>query len=406
MIQRLMNFFAPEPASDANPPGFLRTPRLALQNFDPVILWVPIFLMLLGLVMVFSASIALPGSPKFKDYSSYSFVFRQFISLVLGFFVAVFGFRLPSKDWEKIAPLLFIFTMFLLVLVLIPGVGRSVGGARRWLPLGIMNLQPSELMKIACALYAASYCVRKQGALEHFKSGILPIAIVVVLTGGLLMGEPDLGAFMVIFAVTMGVVFLGGVNAKMFAGMAGVAAVGFVTLVLAFPFRRARLFAYLDPWSKDHAEGKAYQLTQSLIAFGRGELWGVGLGDSVQKMFYLPEAHTDFILAVIGEEFGFIGVTVVIGAFTILVHRMFRIAREALVFERNFQALAVQGLGIWFGVQSFINIGVNLGLLPTKGLTLPFVSYGGSAILMNCLAIAFVLRVDYENRCLMRGEKL
>jgi cell division protein FtsW len=269
-----------------------------------------------------------------------------------------------------------------------------------------MNLQPSELMKIACALYAASYCVRKQGALEHFKSGILPIVIVVVLTGGLLMGEPDLGAFMVIFAVTMGVVFLGGMNAKVFVGVAGLAAAGFVTLVLAFPFRRARLFAYLDPWSKDHAEGKAYQLTQSLIAFGRGELWGVGLGDSVQKMFYLPEAHTDFILAVIGEEFGFIGVTVVIGAFTILVHRMFRIAREALVFERNFQALAVQGLGIWFGVQSFINIGVNLGLLPTKGLTLPFVSYGGSAILMNCLAIAFVLRVDYENRCLMRGEKL
>jgi cell division protein FtsW len=300
--------------------------------------------------------------------------------------------------------LIFIFALFLLMLVLIPGVGRVVGGARRWLPMGFMNLQPSELMKIACALYAASYCVRKQHDIKDLGKGVLPIVIVIGLIGGLLMLEPDMGAFMVIAAIILGVIFLGGVNYKVFAALIGSCVVGFSILVLAIQFRRERFFAYLDPWAKDHSEGKAYQLTQALIAFGRGELFGVGLGDSVQKMFYLPEAHTDFILAVIGEELGLIGVWAVILAFTVLVRRMFSIAREAMAFERTFQALAVQGLGIWFGVQGFINMGVNMGVLPTKGLTLPFVSYGGSAILVNCLAIAFVLRVDYENRRLMRGE--
>ena len=392
-------------AADAkNTPSFLRQPALAAQEVDWVVLWVPILLMLGGLIMVYSASIALPDSSKFKNYSHYSFFIRHAMSLVVAFVAAFVGFRIPTKTWEKLAPLAFVVVLFLLVLVLVPGIGKGVNGARRWVPLGFTNLQPSELMKITCALYAASYCVRKQHDIKDIGKGVVPMLVVMGLIGMLLMLEPDMGAFMVIVAITMGVIFLGGVNYKVFAALVAALIAGFTAMVIFTPWRAARLFAYLDPWTKDNAEGKAYQLTQSLIAFGRGELFGVGLGDSVQKMFYLPEAHTDFILAVIGEEFGLIGVWAVILAFTVLVRRMFSIAREAMAFERTFQALAVQGVGIWFGVQGFINMGVNMGVLPTKGLTLPFVSYGGSAILVNCLAIAFVLRVDYENRRLMRGE--
>ena len=392
-------------ASDKNTsaPSFLRSPALA-QEVDWVVLWVPVLLMMTGLIMVYSASVALPDSSKFKNYGHYYFVIRHALSLLVAFVVAYVGFRIPTKTWEKLAPLAFVVVLFLLILVLVPGIGKGVNGARRWVPLGITNLQPSELMKLTCALYAASYCVRKQHDIKDIGKGVVPMVVVIGLIGVLLMLEPDMGAFMVVVAITMGVIFLGGVNYKVFAALVGALVAGFAAMVVFTPWRAARLFAYLDPWTKDNSEGKAYQLTQSLIAFGRGELFGVGLGDSVQKMFYLPEAHTDFILAVIGEEFGLMGVWAVVLAFTVLVRRMFSIAREAMAFERTFQALAVQGLAIWFGVQGFINMGVNMGVLPTKGLTLPFVSYGGSALLVNCLAIAFVLRVDYENRCLMRGE--
>jgi cell division protein FtsW len=323
---------------------------------------------------------------------------------MVAFLVAYVGFRIPTKTWEKLAPLAFVVVLFLLILVLVPGIGKGVNGARRWVPLGFTNLQPSELMKLTCALYAASYCVRKQHDIKDIGKGVVPMVVGIGLIGVLLMLEPDMGAFMVVVAITMGVIFLGGVNYKVFAALVGALVAGFAAMVVFTPWRAARLFAYLDPWTKDNSEGKAYQLTQSLIAFGRGELFGVGLGDSVQKMFYLPEAHTDFILAVIGEEFGLLGVWAVIIAFTVLVRRLFSIAREAMAFDRVFQSLAVQGIAIWFGAQGFINMGVNMGVLPTKGLTLPFVSYGGSGILVNCLAIAFVLRVDYENRRLMRGE--
>lgn len=384
----------------------LGVPKLVRQDIDLVVLWVPILLMFWGLVMVYSASVALPNSPKFENYSPYHFFLRHMMAIAIALIASVFAFRLPTKTWEKLAPLLFVIALFLLVLVLVPHVGRVVNGARRWLPLGVMNLQPSEVMKLACALYAASYCVRKQNDITDFGKGFVPMAVVMGLVGALLLLEPDLGAFMVVVSIAMAVVFLGGVNYKVFAGIVVSLVLAFSAIILLSPWRRARLFAYLDPWHEANAQGSAYQLTQSLIAFGRGELFGVGLGDSVQKMFYLPEAHTDFILAVIGEEFGLLGVWTVIIAFTLLIRRMFAIAREAMAFERTFQALAVQGLAIWFGAQAFINMGVNMGVLPTKGLTLPFVSYGGSAILMGCLAIAFVLRVDFENRRLMRGEKV
>lgn len=384
-------------------PNFLRTPSLAQQQIDWVVLWVPVLLMFWGLIMVYSASIALPDSSRYKNYGHASFALKHGFGILVGLGVGVFAFRVPSMTWEKLAPLMFVGTLFLLVIVLI--VGRDVGGGRRWLPLGVMNLQPSELMKIASALYAASYCVRKQRDILDFGKGVVPMMVVILIVGALLMLEPDLGAFMVVASITMGVIFLGGVNWKVFAGMVGSLLLAFAAMVLFVPWRAKRFFAYLDPFEKANAEHSGYQLTQSLIAFGRGELFGVGLGDSVQKMYYLPEAHTDFILAVIGEEFGLIGVWTVIIAFTILVRRLFSIAREAMVFDRIFQALAVQGIAIWFGAQGFINMGVNMGVLPTKGLTLPFISYGGSGILVNCLAIAFVLRVDYENRQIMRGEK-
>ena len=385
----------------------LGVPKLVRQDIDLVVLWVPVLLIFWGLIMVYSASVALPtSSRKYAEYSPYHFFLRHAMAIFVAFVLAVFAFRLPTKTWEKLAPLFFATALFLLILVLVPHIGRSVNGSRRWLPLGIMNLQPSEVMKLACALYAASYCVRKQDNIKDFSKGVVPMAFVVGMVGLLLILEPDLGAFMIVVSVVMGVIFLGGVNYKVFAALVSALVSGFVAMIIFTPYRAARLFAYLDPWQIDNAQGGAYQLTQSLIAFGRGELFGVGLGDSVQKMDYLPEAHTDFIFAVIGEEFGLLGVWAVIVAFTILIRRMFAIAREAMAFERTFQALAVQGLAIWFGAQAFINMGVNMGVLPTKGLTLPFVSYGGSAILMGCLAIAFVLRVDFENRRLMRGEKV
>jgi cell division protein FtsW len=239
--------------------------------------------------------------------------------------------------------------------------------------------------------------------IHQFRKGFLPMAAVVVLVGALLQLEPDLGAFMVIAAIAFGVLFLGGVNARMFAGLSVVMAVGFVLLVMLNPWRRARFFAYLDPFEEDNAAGKAYQLTHSLIAFGRGEWFGVGLGSSIEKLMFLPEAHTDFLLAVIAEELGFAGVAAVIVLFVWLLYRTYAIGRQAARLERPFAALVAQGIGVWIGVQTFINMGVNVGVLPTKGLTLPLLSFGGSGIVANCIALAILLRIDYENRLLLRG---
>ena len=376
----------------------------AWQDVDPVLLWVPVLLMFFGLIMVYSASIALPDSPKYHNYSRYSFFIKHALSIGVGLFVALLGLKTSTETWQKLAPVGLIVAIVLLVIVLIPHVGLRVNGARRWLPLGIMNFQPSELMKLAACFYAADFCVRKNADIRDITKGILPMVVVLGMTSLLLLLEPDMGALMVIAMITLGVIFLGGVNYKVFGALFATMVAAFAALVIFTPWRAKRIFAYLNPWDEENAQGGAYQLTQSLIAFGRGELWGQGLGASVQKMFYLPEAHTDFIMAVIGEEFGLLGVWAVIAAFTLLVYKMFMVAREAMVFERNFQALAVQGISIWLGVQSFINIGVNMGMLPTKGLTLPFISYGGSALMFNCLAMAFVLRVDYENRCIKRGD--
>ncbi|PLQ01253.1 putative lipid II flippase FtsW [Cupriavidus pauculus] len=380
--------------------------RSRMMEYDQPLLWVAIVLLTFGLVMVYSASIALPDSPRYANYREVHFLMRHAFALFIGLSVGLAAFQVPVKVWDKYAPKLFIIALVLLVMVLVPFVGKGVNGARRWIPLGVMNFQPSELMKLAVVLYAANYTVRKQEWMQTVSKGFLPMGVAVVVVGMLLLLEPDMGAFLVIAAVAMGILFLGGINGKLFAGLVGVAVGAFALLITASPWRRERIFAYLNPWEESNALGKAYQLTHSLIAFGRGEWTGVGLGGSIEKLHYLPEAHTDFILAVIGEEFGFIGVLVMIVLFYWLVRRCFNIGRTALQLDRTFAGLVAKGIGVWVGWQTFINMGVNLGLLPTKGLTLPLVSYGGSGILMNCVALAIVLRIDYENRVLMRGGKV
>jgi len=376
-----------------------------VMGFDQGLVWVVMALLLLGLVMVYSASIALPASPKFANYAATHFFSRHMFSLSLALATACIVVQIPMSVWERAAPWLFVASLVLLMLVLIPHVGKGVNGARRWLPLGVMNFQPSELAKLAITLYAADYMVRKMEVKEHFFRAVAPMAVAVGVVGLLLLAEPDMGAFMVIAAIAMAILFLGGVNGRMFFLITAVLVGAFALMVSLSPWRRERIFAYLDPWDEKNALGKAYQLTHSLIAFGRGEIFGEGLGSSVEKLHYLPEAHTDFLLAVIGEELGFLGVAVVIFAFFWLVRRLFHIGRQAIALDRVFSGLVAQGVGVWMGGQAFINMGVNLGVLPTKGLTLPLMSYGGSGILLNCVALAICLRVDIENRQLMRGGR-
>jgi cell division protein FtsW len=376
-----------------------------LTSFDTTLVAVTGALLALGLVMVYSASVALPDNPKFANYSPTYFLARQILFVVIGFVVALAAVQVPVSFWEKHASLIFVATLVLLVLVLLPFVGKVVNNSRRWIPLGIMNFQPSELAKLTIAMYAAGYMVRKMDVKENFFRAVWPMVVAVAFIGALLLRQPDMGAFIVIATIAMGILFLGGVNGRMFFLIAAVIVTTFALIIAFDELRRGRILAYLDPWNPKWAQGKAYQLTHSLIAFGRGELFGQGLGGSVEKLHYLPEAHTDFLLAVIGEELGFVGVATVIVLFFWMTRRIFVIGRQAVALDRVFAGLMVQGVGIWMGAQGFINMGVNLGVLPTKGLTLPLMSYGGSAVLMNMVALAIVVRVDMENRALMRGGR-
>lgn len=380
--------------------------RSKMMAYDQPLVWVVVLLMLFGMVMVYSASIALPDSPKYARYDNTHFVMRQAMFISVAMIAGLLAFRVRMETWQKLAPYLFVATLILLVLVLVPGVGKGVNGARRWLSFKVFNLQPSELMKLFVVLYAADYTVRKQQVMHKLTKGFMPMTLAIGFVGLLLLLEPDLGAFGVIVCIAMGILFLGGINGIWFGGI-GATLVGiFSMVILLSPWRRERIFAYLNPWDEANALGKAYQLSHSLIAFGRGELFGVGLGGSVEKLHYLPEAHTDFLLAVIGEELGFVGVFVVIALFYWIIKRSFEIGRQAIAIDLTFAGLVAKGIGIWIGVQAFINMGVNLGLLPTKGLTLPLMSYGGSGVLINCVGIAILLRIDYENRVLMKGGRI
>jgi cell division protein FtsW len=402
-----------KPAADVLPVRLSGTRRMDTVNLpstvngiDQALVWVTVTLMLWGLVMVYSASIAMPDNPRFARYTHSYFLTRHVMWLALAFIAALVAFQVPVAQWEKSARWLFVASLVLLTVVLIPHVGKVVYGARRWISLGPIGFQPSELAKFAVLLYAADYMVRKMEVKDRFLRHVMPMGAAVALVGVLLLAEPDMGAFMVIAVIAMGILFLGGVNARMFFVIALGLLVAFGLMIAWSDWRRERIFAYLDPWSEKNALAKGYQLTHSLIAIGRGEIFGVGLGGSVEKLHWLPEAHTDFLLAVIGEEFGLVGVLCVIGLFLWLTRRIMHIGRQSIALDRVFAGLVAQGVGIWVGFQAFINMGVNLGALPTKGLTLPLMSYGGSAILVNLIAIAVVLRIDHENRILMHGGRV
>ena len=374
-----------------------------VSSLDHALIAVVSTLLVWGAIMVYSATIAMPDNPKFAGYTHNYFLLRHLASIAVGLLACAIAFQLPVQTWERLAPLLFMASLVLLVAVLIPYIGKGVNGARRWISLGITNFQPSELAKFSAVVYASGYMVRKMEVKEDFLRAVWPMAAAVGVMGVLLLAEPDMGAFLVIAVIAMGILFLGGVNASMFFLISGVLLAAFALMIAFNDYRSARIFAYLDPWSEHNALAKGYQLTHSLIALGRGEVFGVGLGGSVEKLHWLPEAHTDFLVAVIGEEFGLVGVLALIILFLWMTRRIIHIGRQAVALERVFAGLVAQGVGIWMGFQGFINMGVNLGALPTKGLTLPLMSYGGSAILVNLVALALVLRIDYENRKLMQG---
>ena len=382
-----------------------------MPDYDLSLLWVVLALLALGLTMVYSASIAIAEGSRYTGYNPAYYLLRHSMYLAAGAVTAWIVLQIPLRAWNFLAPYLFICAAVLLILVLIPGIGREVNGSRRWLSLPFFTVQPSEFMKLFAVLYAASYAVRKAHSLHHKQplkdsivKGFLPLFGVMLLIGWLLLREPDFGAFFVILMIALAILFLGGLDFRLVASLLLLVPIGLLLLIWIAPYRLQRLTGFLDPWADPFDKG--YQLSHALIAFGRGEWFGVGLGASVEKLFYLPEAHTDFLLAVIGEELGFLGVALVISLFACLLWRAFAIAKLAANLERPFNALVAQGIAVWFGVQSLINIGVNMGILPTKGLTLPLVSFGGSSLVANLLAMAVLLRVDYENRQILKGYQI
>ena len=373
------------------------------EPIDTGLLWSALMLLGLGLVMVYSASIVAAEADRHTGYHSYYYLLRQTFSLLLAMGLGYIAFRIPEEAWQRLAMPLFVVSLFGLMLVLIPGIGREVNGSHRWLSAVVVTIQPSEFMKLAATLYAADYTVRKAALMHSLKKGFMPMAFAMLLVGGLLLREPDFGAFAVITIITMAILFMGGLNWRLFVFLVLILLVGFAALVVMSPYRLQRVIWFLDPWKDPF--GKGYQLTHALIAFGRGQMLGVGLGASVEKQLYLPEAHTDFLLAVIAEELGLFGVCATVALFAFLVWRIFRIGQRAAAMERYFAALTAQGVGVWLAVQACVNMGVNMGLLPTKGLTLPLLSYGGSGILANVVALAIVARIDYESRQLSGGRR-
>ena len=378
-----------------------KPPHAHVSEFDALLGWIVIALLSIGLVMVYSSSIATAEAARFTGHQQSYYLLRQGLYIALGLIAGVLVFQMPMQTWQNFAPVLFIVGVGLLIAVLIPGLGKEVNGSRRWISLIVFSLQPSELMKLFVVLYAADYTVRKGAVKNTFVKAFVPMFMVMLVVGVLLLSEPDMGAFVVICAIAMSTLWLGGYKLKVFAALLLALPAAFAALIIFSPYRIKRVTSFLDPWADPYGTG--YQLSHALIAFGRGEWFGVGLGASVEKLFYLPEAHTDFLLAVTAEELGLLGVSVVIVLFAWLIYRAFSIGRQAAMLDRLFAALVAQGIAAWLGIQAMINIGVNMGILPTKGLTLPLMSYGGSGILVNCVAIAMLLRIDWENRRLMKG---
>jgi len=372
-----------------------KTPRITdvkLLN-DQWLLFVIFMLLGIGIVMVGSSSFEIADR---KLDQPFYYLIRQMIYVTIGVVAAAAVLRVPLAWWGKMGAYLLMAGVLLLVLVLVPGIGREINGSMRWLSLGIANVQPSEFVKLFVIIYMAGYLVRHGEAMQTALGGFVRPMAVLTLVSVLLLAEPDFGAAAVILATSMAMMFLGGVRFWQFLVLVLLMTLALAALAVSSPYRMERITGFMDPWADPFNSG--FQLTQALIAFGRGEWFGVGLGSSVQKLFYLPEAHTDFLFAVISEEFGFAGGLTIIVLFSFVVVRAFMVGRLAEKVGMRFAAYLAYGVGIWIGIQAFINIGVNMGVLPTKGLTLPFMSYGGSSVLVMCIAIALLLRVDYERR--------
>jgi cell division protein FtsW len=366
--------------------------EIRLPGLDGMLIAAVVVLVGLGIVMVSSASMHLGA----RSGDPLHFVNRHLFALLLGVVAAYGLFRVPTALWHRASTPLYFFGLVLLVLVFVPGLGREANGAMRWIAAGPMSLQTSEFMKIFVVLYMAGYLVRRQREVAHSLWGFVKPIILLVLACSLLMLQPDFGTTAVLLMTAFGLLFLGGAPLWQFASLLAMAIAALVGLVLISPYRLERVTTFLNPW--EHAQDAGYQLSQALIAFGRGEWMGVGLGNGIQKQFYLPEAHTDFVMAVIGEEFGLVGTVLVIAMFSLIVWRSYAIGACAEARGDRFAAYVAYGLGLWIGMQAFINIGVNVGLLPTKGLTLPFLSYGSNSLIVCCMAIGMLSRIRYENR--------
>jgi cell division protein FtsW len=379
------------------------------ESKTDIALWmVVIFIACFGLVMVYSSSIALAEASKATSYRAQYFVYKQAAFLAIGFACLWITTQIPMSFYYRFATPLFFFILFLCAIVMIPKIGVSANGSRRWLALPGFAVQPSELLKLTVIFFTARYAVLKYEVLNHTQamkttigSGLLPILGVLVLTGTILILQPDYGATVVVLAIAFGILFLANLDFRLLVPIFVIGFISFAILIWTAPYRVARWLSFLDPFADEL--GKGYQLTHSLMAFGRGGITGVGLGGSIEKLLYLPEAHTDFILAVIGEELGLIGVSLVIGLFAWLTWRAMSIGKRANDLQQPFLALVAQGVGLWIGVQALINIAVNVGALPTKGLTLPLMSYGGTGLITNLIAMGVLIRVDIEVRRLARG---
>ncbi|MDX2411238.1 MAG: putative lipid II flippase FtsW [Woeseiaceae bacterium] len=360
-------------------------------KLDPVLLTIVMTLLLGGFVILASASITISdkisGDPFF-------YVERQLLAAVIGAAAGLFCLFVPMRVWQSVSPLLLLVGLALLCAVLIPGVGYEVNGSTRWVRFGIINLQVSEPARLCLLVYLSGYVVRQQKALRERFVGFLRPMLVISLGCALLLAEPDFGAAIVLTATALAMLFVAGARIRDFLLFFSATVVAIVVLAVTSPYRMKRLTGFLDPWADPFDSG--FQLTQSLIAIGRGEWFGVGLGDGVQKLFYLPEAHTDFVFAVFAEEFGLLGSLLLIALFLALLWRIFSIAKRAADAERFFEAYLAMGLGTWLGLQAFINVGVNMGLLPTKGLTLPLISYGRSSLIVTMAAIGLLLRIHHE----------
>jgi cell division protein FtsW len=359
--------------------------------FDTVTLLTVAGLLLLGLVMMTSASVSIADK---QTHDPLYYLTRQLTGVSLGIVGAGIMMMIPTSVWERLAMPLLLVALLLLLLVLIPGIGHEVNGSRRWLRAGVMNFQASELARVLLLIYLASYIVRKQSELKEELRGFLkPLGVLMGAAAFLLM-EPDFGAATVLVATGLGVLFLAGVKLRHFFALVAIAAGGMAVIAVTSAYRLKRLTAFMDPWADPFNSG--FQLTQSLIAIGRGELFGVGLGSSVQKLFYLPEAHTDFVFAVLAEELGLVGVVFTLALFVLLVWRSFYISRMAAEAGLAFQAYCAAAFGIWLALQTFINVGVNMGILPTKGLTLPLMSYGGSSVMVTLGWLGLIMRIHHE----------